>query len=163
MTFVADLAQCLAVIGRDGEEAEAMLRDGSEIQHLIALRHFGPVVREVRGRGLLIGIEFAIPGPAGDLLIELISHGVVANHSLNSHLVLRLTPPAVLSVGRDEPPSLRNSGIGHGPTTKGLRPVRRNPFVTCSTGVLSPWSPGGRCRTGPGRWRRRSRRRSRSG
>ncbi|MGW6568399.1 aspartate aminotransferase family protein [Streptomyces sp. NPDC054975] len=62
----------------------------------IAHRHFGPVVREVRGRGLLIGIEFAIPGPAGDLLIELISHGVVANHSLNSHLVLRLTPPAVL-------------------------------------------------------------------
>ncbi|MEU5366080.1 aminotransferase class III-fold pyridoxal phosphate-dependent enzyme [Streptomyces sp. NPDC005925] len=63
----------------------------------IARRHFGPVVREVRGRGLLIGIEFAVPGPAGDLLIELISHGVVANHSLNSHLVLRLTPPAVLS------------------------------------------------------------------
>ncbi|MBT2381567.1 acetylornithine aminotransferase [Streptomyces sp. CB00316] len=63
----------------------------------IAQRHFGPVLREVRGRGLLIGIEFAIPGPAGDLLIELISQGVVANHSLNSHLVIRLTPPAVLS------------------------------------------------------------------
>ncbi|MBB1244037.1 aspartate aminotransferase family protein [Streptomyces durbertensis] len=62
----------------------------------IARRHYGPVLREVRGRGLLIGIEFAIPGPAGDLLIELIQHGVVANHSLNSHLVLRLTPPAVL-------------------------------------------------------------------
>ncbi|MEV6650775.1 aminotransferase class III-fold pyridoxal phosphate-dependent enzyme [Streptomyces sp. NPDC051219] len=63
----------------------------------IAHRHFGPLVREVRGRGLLLGIEFTIPGPAGDLLIELIAQGVVANHSLNSHLVLRLTPPAVLS------------------------------------------------------------------
>jgi putrescine aminotransferase len=68
----------------------------------IAQRHYGPVVREVRGRGLLIGIEFAIPGPAGDLLIELIEHGVVANHSLNSHLVLRLTPPAVLSDAEEQ-------------------------------------------------------------
>jgi putrescine aminotransferase len=63
----------------------------------IAVRHYGPLVREVRGRGLLIGIEFARPGPAGDLLIELVTQGVIANHSLNSHLVLRLTPPAVLS------------------------------------------------------------------
>ncbi|WP_151483507.1 aspartate aminotransferase family protein [Streptomyces albicerus] len=63
----------------------------------IAKEHFGDVVREVRGRGLLLGVEFAEPGPAGDLLVELIQQGVVANHSLNSHLVLRFTPPAVLS------------------------------------------------------------------
>ncbi|MFK0288913.1 aspartate aminotransferase family protein [Streptomyces sp. NPDC090442] len=62
----------------------------------IAVGHFGDVVREVRGRGLMLGIEFAEPGPAGDLLIELIANGVIANHSLNSHFVLRLTPPAVL-------------------------------------------------------------------
>jgi putrescine aminotransferase len=59
--------------------------------------HFGTAIREVRGVGLLIGIEFAAPGPAGDLLIELVNQGVVANHSLNSHLTLRLTPPAILS------------------------------------------------------------------
>ncbi|GGY01312.1 aspartate aminotransferase family protein [Streptomyces djakartensis] len=63
----------------------------------IAVHHYGDAVREVRGRGLLLGIEFAEPGPAGDLLIELIDNGVIANHSLNSHLVLRLTPPAVLA------------------------------------------------------------------
>jgi putrescine aminotransferase len=62
--------------------------------------HFGDLVREVRGRGLLMGVEFTEPGLAGDLLIELVEHGVIANHSLNSHLVLRLTPPAVLT--RDE-------------------------------------------------------------
>ncbi|WP_327668328.1 MULTISPECIES: aminotransferase class III-fold pyridoxal phosphate-dependent enzyme [unclassified Streptomyces] len=62
----------------------------------IARECFGDLVREVRGRGLLIGVEFAGPGPAGDLLVELIRQGVVANHSLNSHLVLRFTPPAVL-------------------------------------------------------------------
>lgn len=58
---------------------------------------FGPAVREVRGAGLLIGIEFAAAGPAGDLLIELVNQGVVANHSLNSHLTIRLTPPAILT------------------------------------------------------------------
>lgn len=59
--------------------------------------HFGDLVREVRGVGLLIGAEFAVPGLAGDLLIELAEQGVIANHSLNSHLVLRLTPPAILT------------------------------------------------------------------
>ena len=57
---------------------------------------FGSAVREVRGVGRLIGIEFAVPGPR-DLLIELVNQGVVANHSLNSHLTMRLTPPAILS------------------------------------------------------------------
>jgi putrescine aminotransferase len=56
----------------------------------------GDRVREVRGVGLLIGIEFAVPGMAGDLLLELITAGVLANHSLNSPDVMRLTPPAVL-------------------------------------------------------------------
>jgi putrescine aminotransferase len=54
-------------------------------------------VREVRGRGLLLGVEFTEPGLAGDLLIELIEQGVIANHSLNSHLVLRFTPTAVMT------------------------------------------------------------------
>jgi putrescine aminotransferase len=57
---------------------------------------FGRRLREVRGAGLLIGIELTVPGMAGDLLLELMSAGVIANHSLNSDRVLRLTPPAVL-------------------------------------------------------------------
>lgn len=56
----------------------------------------GDRVREVRGVGLLIGIEVAVPGMAGDLLLELIGAGVLGNHSLNSPNVMRLTPPAVL-------------------------------------------------------------------
>jgi putrescine aminotransferase len=57
----------------------------------------GDRVREVRGAGLLIGMEFTVPGLAGDLLLELMGAGVIGNHSLNSASVLRLTPPAVLS------------------------------------------------------------------
>jgi putrescine aminotransferase len=55
------------------------------------------LVREVRGRGLLWGLEFAGPGLAGEMLLELIARHVVVNHSLNAHAVLRLTPPAVLT------------------------------------------------------------------
>ncbi|MER5310942.1 aminotransferase class III-fold pyridoxal phosphate-dependent enzyme [Streptomyces sp. NPDC002773] len=63
----------------------------------IARAALGDLLLEVRGAGLLIGIEFTEPGLAGDLLLELLHEGVVANHSLNSHMVLRLTPPAVLT------------------------------------------------------------------
>jgi putrescine aminotransferase len=62
----------------------------------IAYTVLGDRVREVRGVGLLIGIELAEPGLAGDLLIELLGAGVLGNHSLNSDHVLRLTPPAIL-------------------------------------------------------------------
>jgi putrescine aminotransferase len=55
------------------------------------------LVREVRGVGLLIGIECAAAGLAGELLIELVSQKVLVNHSLNSSTVLRLTPPAVIT------------------------------------------------------------------
>ncbi|NUT31133.1 MAG: aspartate aminotransferase family protein, partial [Streptomyces sp.] len=54
------------------------------------------LVQEVRGRGLLIGIEFIEERAVGELLLELIARGVLVNHSLNSTRVLRLTPPAVV-------------------------------------------------------------------
>ncbi|MFJ8055497.1 aspartate aminotransferase family protein [Streptomyces sp. NPDC096142] len=53
------------------------------------------LVREVRGRGLLIGVEFTRAQAVGETLLELVSRGVLVNHSLNSTRVLRLTPPAV--------------------------------------------------------------------
>jgi ornithine--oxo-acid transaminase len=65
---------------------EAILRDA-----------LGDAVGEVRGLGLLIGIEFTEDGLAGELLLELMATGVIANHSLNAANVLRLTPPAVLT------------------------------------------------------------------
>jgi putrescine aminotransferase len=56
----------------------------------------GGLVCDVRGRGLLIGIEFAREQAVGDLLLEMIARGVLVNHSLNATRVLRLTPPAVV-------------------------------------------------------------------
>ena len=57
---------------------------------------FGDRMASIRGVGLLIGIELSVDGLAGELLLELMAAGVIANHSLNSDRVLRLTPPAVL-------------------------------------------------------------------
>jgi putrescine aminotransferase len=70
---------------------ESLLRSVAE--------HAPHLVREVRGRGLLWGLEFTGPGLAGEMLLELIARHVVVNHSLNAHAVLRLTPPAVLTDG----------------------------------------------------------------
>ncbi|MEV2211853.1 aminotransferase class III-fold pyridoxal phosphate-dependent enzyme [Streptomyces sp. NPDC050997] len=55
------------------------------------------LVHEVRGRGLLIGIEFGEEWAVGEMLLELIARDVLVNHSLNATRVLRLTPPAVVS------------------------------------------------------------------
>jgi putrescine aminotransferase len=51
---------------------------------------------DVRGRGLLIGVEFPDPGEVGEVLLKLLEEGVLANHSLNASRVLRFTPAAVL-------------------------------------------------------------------
>lgn len=55
------------------------------------------LIVEVRGRGLLIGVELVRPDLVGELSLELLARRVIVNHSLNAHAVLRLTPPAVMS------------------------------------------------------------------
>jgi putrescine aminotransferase len=55
------------------------------------------LIVDVRGAGLLIGIEMINEQVAGDFVLELINQRVLVNHSLNAHRVIRLTPPAVLT------------------------------------------------------------------
>lgn len=59
--------------------------------------HCGHLVRDIRGAGLLIGVEMADAGLVGELLSELFDQGVLVNHSLNNSTVIRLTPPATLT------------------------------------------------------------------
>ncbi|WP_078851632.1 aspartate aminotransferase family protein [Streptomyces sp. NRRL S-237] len=59
--------------------------------------HCPHLVREVRGVGLLMGVEFHDAGSAGEFLLALLDRHVIVNHSLNAHTVVRFTPPAVLS------------------------------------------------------------------
>jgi putrescine aminotransferase len=63
-----------------------------------ALRPWRPeVVADVRGVGLLIGVEFAAEHLAGEFVLEMIAHRVLVSHSLNANRVVRFTPPALLS------------------------------------------------------------------
>ena len=72
-----------------GPEIIAMTRDAVE-------RHCPHIVGEVRGVGLLVGIDFVTAEAATEFLIALLDEGVIPSYSLNSSNVLRLTPPAVL-------------------------------------------------------------------
>jgi putrescine aminotransferase len=58
--------------------------------------HCPHLVTEVRGEGLLIGIDFVSPDAAAEFLIGLLEEHVIPSYSLNSANVLRLTPPAIL-------------------------------------------------------------------
>lgn len=57
----------------------------------------GDTVVDVRGRGLLIAIQFAQDHVAVEFLQEVLHHGLIVNYSLNADDVVRLTPPATLS------------------------------------------------------------------
>jgi len=95
---MAAVLGALAAIENDGlVERAAALGDllCAELGEVVTSA-MGGLVREVRGAGLLIGLEFTGPDVATELLVELNNEGVVVNTSLNSSCTVRLTPPAVL-------------------------------------------------------------------
>lgn len=59
------------------------------------LDHRGPV-REIRGDGLMIGIEFESADTASEFMLGMLERRVIPSYSLNSSTVLRLTPSALL-------------------------------------------------------------------
>jgi putrescine aminotransferase len=52
------------------------------------------IITEVRGRGLLLGLDMAQEHFAAELMLELLDRHVIVAHSLNAQCVVRLTPPA---------------------------------------------------------------------
>jgi putrescine aminotransferase len=58
--------------------------------------HCPHLVTEVRGEGLLIGVDFVSADAATEFLIGLLDEHVIPSYSLNASNVLRLTPPAIL-------------------------------------------------------------------
>jgi ornithine--oxo-acid transaminase len=85
---VAREALAVLVDERLAERARTL---GSELlARLQALRH--PLIREVRGRGLLIGIEVGVPAKL--LSKALLQEGILAKDTQDT--VLRIAPPLVL-------------------------------------------------------------------
>ncbi|GHJ43222.1 aminotransferase [Catellatospora sp. TT07R-123] len=80
-------------IPRRAARLGSLLLDGVRAR---AAAHGAGLVADVRGRGLLIGIEMAEQRHLGELALALIDRGVLVSHSLNASRVIRLTPPAIL-------------------------------------------------------------------
>ena len=60
------------------------------------------VIAEVRGEGLIWGLEFATPGAAGAALIEISRRGLLVSPCLSSNRTIRLLPPIVTSPAQVE-------------------------------------------------------------
>lgn len=58
---------------------------------------FPDVIQEVRGKGLMIGIELTKEGIGGLLMSELINKGVLVAYTLNNPKVIRIEPPLIIT------------------------------------------------------------------
>jgi acetylornithine/succinyldiaminopimelate/putrescine aminotransferase len=65
-------------------------------------RLIGPALREVRGRGLLIGLEFATPELTQAFCRAALARGVILNWTLHQDATVRLAPPLVISEADSE-------------------------------------------------------------
>ncbi len=74
------------------ERGEQLLRGASAIA-----AEFPAVVREVRGLGLLVGVELVNEGYGGWIISEMFKAGVTAAWTLNAQRVIRLEPPLIVS------------------------------------------------------------------
>ncbi len=58
------------------------------------------VIAEVRGAGLLVGVELRSEGYGGSIIPELLKRGVTAAWTLNQQRVIRLEPPLIVSAAQ---------------------------------------------------------------
>ncbi len=80
-------------LAEQAAEKGAFLRAGLEQVR----RDHPDVIREVRGLGLMIGIELHREGLGGVIIADIVANGLLAIHSLANERVLRFLPPAVVT------------------------------------------------------------------
>jgi len=90
----------LDVLVEDDLAANARER-GAELlagARAVAARYPGAVA-DVRGVGLLVGVELRSEGYAGTIIPEMLKRGVTAAWTLNAQRVIRLEPPLIVGAG----------------------------------------------------------------
>jgi putrescine aminotransferase len=60
------------------------------------MRRHPAVIADVRGAGLLVGVELRDEGYGGAIIPELLKRGVTAAWTLNAQRVIRLEPPLIV-------------------------------------------------------------------
>jgi putrescine aminotransferase len=64
---------------------------------LAAQREYSDLIKEVRGRGLMLGVEFSHDDIAGLVIAGMAARGVLAAYTLNNATVIRFEPPLIIS------------------------------------------------------------------
>jgi putrescine aminotransferase len=59
---------------------------------------FPDVLKEARGRGLLLGLELTEEGLGGFVMAEMFDAGILVAYTLNNPKVIRLEPPLIISI-----------------------------------------------------------------
>lgn len=95
----AAAAETIRVIQRENLADKALQSGNYFIQQLQAMAdQFPDVITEVRGRGLMIGLDLSKEGVGGFLIAELIAAGVLVAYTLNNPKVIRIEPPLSISL-----------------------------------------------------------------
>ncbi|GAC1589224.1 MAG: aspartate aminotransferase family protein [Candidatus Velthaea sp.] len=63
-------------------------------------QRFPAVIADVRGAGLLVGVELTSEGYGGTIIPELLKRGVTAAWTLNQQRVIRLEPPLIVTAAQ---------------------------------------------------------------
>lgn len=96
---LACAAACAAirVICSDNLAERSRIKGDYLIKRLKCLRDMFPgVIADIRGKGLMIGIELTNEGIGGVLMSELINHGILVAYTLNNPKVIRIEPPLII-------------------------------------------------------------------
>lgn len=103
-TFGGNPLACVAAIAaigvlKDEQLVERAAMNGAYfIEKLTKLQQAYPdVIQEVRGKGLIIGIELTKEGIGGLLMSEMINKGILVAYTLNNPKVIRIEPPLIIS------------------------------------------------------------------
>lgn len=78
--------------GQTAEKGEYLLSKLQKIKE-----EFPGVITDVRGKGLLIGMEFVDAGLTGSTIYEFEREGILALYMLNNPKVIRLEPPLIIT------------------------------------------------------------------
>lgn len=91
-------AAAIQVVQEERLAEQAAVLGGYFIEQLNKLAvQYPQVIKEVRGKGLLIGLELTKEGAGGLLMAELIEHGILVAYTLNNPKVIRIEPPLVIT------------------------------------------------------------------
>ena len=101
------------------------------------MQRYPAVIADVRGAGLLVGVELRSEGYGGTIIPELLKRGVTAAWTLNQQRVIRLEPPLIVTAAKSRRALRAFDGAVAAAFDK-LGALAVMPYVECSIDVEAP-------------------------